>query len=127
MKGSERRPGMQHPEEWRQDLNPDALEPETAAETGRTAYDVKPVHRRFHDLADDELKRIPILPVGMQLKQGSTYIDLRADDPDEFVATSEMVAGPGQYIVPKAEVDYQLWNRLIGVQEPERLGAADDS
>jgi hypothetical protein len=29
--------------------------------------------------------------------------------------------------VPKSEVDYQLWNRLIGIDNPERLGDVDDS
>ena len=28
--------------------------------------------------------------------------------------------------VPKSEVDYQLWNRLIGVDNPERTGEADE-
>ena len=26
------------------------------------------------------------------------------------------------FIVPKSEVSYQLWNRLIGVENPERTG-----
>ena len=33
---------------------------------------------------------------------------------------------PVRYYVPKTEVDYRLWNRLIGVDNPERLGEADD-
>jgi hypothetical protein len=28
--------------------------------------------------------------------------------------------------VPKSAVNYQLWNALIGVDNPERLGFADD-
>jgi len=37
-----------------------------------------------------------------------------------------MVATKHNWYVPKASVDYQLWNLLIGVQEPERLGLADE-
>jgi hypothetical protein len=38
-----------------------------------------------------------------------------------------MQAGANDRYVPKSEVDYQLWNRLIGIDNPERLGEADDS
>jgi hypothetical protein len=33
-----------------------------------------------------------------------------------------MVADRGRYLVPKSEVDYQLWNRPIGVTDPARTG-----
>jgi hypothetical protein len=35
-----------------------------------------------------------------------------------------MVAERGRWYVPKASVDYQLWNALIGITNPERLGQA---
>jgi hypothetical protein len=38
-----------------------------------------------------------------------------------------MEVGPDNWYVPKSEVDYQLWNRLIGVTSPERLGDADEA
>ena len=34
-----------------------------------------------------------------------------------------MVATKEHWYVPKAAVDYELWNRLIGVSDPERLYA----
>ena len=37
-----------------------------------------------------------------------------------------MMVEPGQWIVPKHGVDYQLWNRLIGVDNPERTGEASE-
>jgi hypothetical protein len=69
------------------------------------------------------------LPVGARLRQGATYIDLTKCDPvcHEFKATAQMVAGPDNLYVRKDEVDYLLWNRLIGEQNPERLGQADES
>lgn len=38
-----------------------------------------------------------------------------------------MEATDNNWYVPKSEVSYQLWNRLIGVQNPERLGEASES
>ena len=127
-------PGDQHPEEWRRDLNPDALAGQNigaagpqAAKQAATAYEVKEVHRQFHGFSDDELKRIPILPQGARLEQGATYVDLQDPRLDEFTATGDMAAGPNNWYVPKREVDYQLWNRLIGIANPERLGDADET
>ena len=125
------RPGVQHPEEYRYDLNPDAVSgpnpglpgahPEKAA---LTAYDLKDVHRDLAELEDDELRSIPVLPEGSWLKQGATYVDLKDPGRHEFTATGDMVAGPANRFVPKSEIDYVLWNRLIGVKDPDRLDEA---
>jgi hypothetical protein len=127
------RPDLKHPEPWRSDLNPDVLAGQNIGVLGphpegdaHTAYDVKDAHRRLADFRDDELKSIPILPAGSRLEQGATYVDLRATECQEFRARGDMEAGPQNWYVPKDQVDYQLWNRLIGVQNPERLGQADE-
>jgi hypothetical protein len=130
------RPGATHPEEYAGDLNPDfgagmnvgnlGPHPEKAGGV-RTAYDLKAAHRRLQGLTDDELKQIPILPAGTRLEQGATYIDLKEHDPQEITARGDMKAQPSNWYVPKSEVDYQLWNCLIGVENPERLGTADES
>jgi len=130
------RPGEQHPEEYRGDLNPDFMagqnvglagpHPEKASDV-HTAYDIKNLHNRLPGFEDGELKQIPVLPEGTRLEQGATYIDLREREPQEFTARGDMVAAPSNWFVPKSEVDYQLWNRLIGVDNPERLGDADDT
>jgi hypothetical protein len=80
----------------------------------RTAKDVKDLHARFRDWLDSDLEEIPVLPEGTRLEQDATYIDLREDQPEEFVATGGMEAGPGNCYVPKSEVPYQIWNRLLG-------------
>jgi hypothetical protein len=116
------RPGVQHPEQQRRDLNPEASPSE---QPPRSAYDMKDMHERLPDLQDDDLKQIPVLPSGSRLKQGSTYVDLGGER-REFKATADMVAGPNNRYVPKAEVDHELWNRLIGVDNPTRLGRADE-
>jgi hypothetical protein len=126
-------PGEQHPEEYRRDLNPDAMAGQNVGLVGadaekqsRTAHDLKAVQRQFVGLTDDELKQIPILDRGTRLQQGAAYLDLNDLDRGEFKALGNMEAGRDNWYVPKSEVDYQLWNRLIGVDNPERLGEADE-
>ena len=126
------RPGEQHPPHWRQDLNPEPLaginygpatEPDPALM--RTAFDVKSIHRRLVDeFRDDELKRIPLLPRGQRLEQGARYYDICEER--ELTALGNQVAERDGCLVPKSEVDYLLWNRLRRVQNPERVGLADE-
>lgn len=127
--------GEQHPEEYQDDLNPDAMaglnagvmgEHPEKSDTVRTAHTIKTLNRRLQELEDDDLKQIPVLPTGSRLEQGATYIDLADEEPNELKARGDMEAGPDNYYVPKSELDYQLWNRLIGVDNPERLGEADE-
>jgi hypothetical protein len=112
-------PGPPHPDQWRKDLNPDFMagqnfeEARSEREESRhNAYDVKRAHRQLSWLTDDELRNIPLLPPGTRLEQGATYIDLSAPEPREFTATGDMEAGERNLLVPKSEVDYELWNRL---------------
>jgi hypothetical protein len=80
------------------------------------------LHARFSHWPDADLKQIPVLPAGSRLEQDATYIDLAAARPSEFTATANLEAGSGQSIVPKSEVPYQLWNRLLGITNPARTG-----
>ena len=127
------RPGEQHPEEWRQDLNPNANAGQNVGLIGPhpeldadTAYDRKEVQRQLPEFDADELKQISILPTGSRLEQGATYVDLRDASRHEFTAMGNMEAGPNNWYVLKSSVDYVLWNRIIGVQNPERLNQASE-
>jgi hypothetical protein len=123
-------PGEQHPEAWRQDLNPNALAgqnrgPATDEALKRlpTLYDRKDLHRRFRVLSDSELKQVPVLVPGMRLQQGATYVDLNHPERGVFRATGDLTAGPEDACVPKSEVPYELWHRLlavIGLEDPAR-------
>lgn len=126
-------PGQQHPEEWRDDLNPNAMKGQNQGMASNhpekdapTAYDIKAIHDMLDNITDDNLRQIPVLPAGTRLDQGAIYIDLRDPGRKEFKARGDMEAGPDNWYVPKSAVDYQLWNELIGVQNPERLGTADE-
>ncbi|HYB97432.1 MAG TPA: hypothetical protein VEC39_20840 [Vicinamibacterales bacterium] len=94
-----------HPEKW-----------------ARTAKDVKQLHARFSDWLDSDLDEVPILPEGSRLEQGATYIDLRDEQPAEFMATGGMEAGPDNLYVAKSDVHYEIWNRLLGITNPQRTG-----
>lgn len=108
---------------WDRDLHPDnSLD---RNESAPTAFDVKVAHRHLADLGDDDLKQISIIPDGTRLDQGATYIDLLGSR-EEFSAIGSMEGGKGHAYVAKADVDYQLWNRLIGVDNPKRLSAEDE-
>lgn len=120
-------PGDQHPERYRADLNPDPTAGQNhglhrAGERGPSAYDMKDVHQTWHGLSDADLKQLPVLPRGTRLEQGAVYLDLNDPARGEIKALGNMVAGPEHRYVAKHAVDYQLWNALIGVDDPERLG-----
>lgn len=111
---------------FQQDLHPDTAAEQNDARL-TTAYDLKAAHSRLQGYNDDELKQIPVLLEGTRLEQGTTYLDLFANPPKEFKAMGSMVAGQYHMYVPKNETDYQLWNRLIQVDNPERTGDADEA
>jgi hypothetical protein len=124
------RPEDKHPQPYQDDLNPDASNginwglagPHPEKENPRTAKDEKDLHQLLSDFRDDELDQIVLLPAGSRLEANATYINLREAEPREFTAEGNEEVGSVDWIVPKAEVDYPLWNRLIGVQNPDRTG-----
>jgi len=120
-------------EEFRRDLYPNpyggqnvGVASEAAYDDATSAYDLKPANRALQDFEDDELKQVPILRAGTRLEQGAVYVDLHDPNRREFKALGSMSAERGQWLVPKSAVDYVLWNRLIGVTDPERLNQADE-
>ena len=68
---------IQHPEEYREDLNPEYGEGENIGppryET-RPAEEIKELHELFPGLRNSELKQIPVLVAGSRLEQGATYL-----------------------------------------------------
>lgn len=133
MSGKIYHPEDQHPEPYQSELNPDANKGQShgaaqpghwKAGTGRSAHDVKELHNLLTDLSNDELKRIALLPEGSRLRPGATYLDLHDPARSEFTGSADRSVGPGDWIVPKAEVDYPLWNQLTGVTNPDRLDQA---
>ena len=93
----------------------------------RTANDEKEAHRQLVDWTEDELKQVPLLPVGARLEAGAIYVDLRDPARREFTATGEMQVPIDGLYVPRSEVDERTWNQLLGVRTPERIAQAGRS
>lgn len=130
---SQTQPKDREPDEFDHDLHPNTnaginhqqlgANPEVDAPS---AESLTQLHNVLTDFTNDELRRIVVLQPGDRLEQGATYLDLRRPTREEFKATGDMVVGDPMtnLIVPKSQVDYQLWNRLRGVNDPERTGEA---
>jgi hypothetical protein len=129
------RPEHKHPEPYQQDLNPDASKglnwglagPHPEKEQPRTAYDVKEVHRWLCEVSDEELQQIPLMPAGSRLESNAHYLDLADARRQEYKAEGTETVPEGKYIVPKSEVDFELWNWLRGVKDPARTGGRPKS
>jgi hypothetical protein len=109
-----------HPDEYARDLNPDWMAGQNLRERAedvdprlRYASEIKEITRFLQDFEVDELREIPVLPAGARLEQGATYVNLRDPARAPFTATAEMAAGTEDWLVPKNEVPYPYWNRLI--------------
>lgn len=118
-------------DEFDRDLNPEPLAGQNIGadqdDAGRrTAKDVKEIHAVLNDWSDEDLDQVPIVPTGTRLEQNATYLDLSAPTSREFTARGDMSATPGQCLIAKSEVPYQLWNRLRGVDDVNRTGIVED-
>ena len=91
-----------------------------------SAHDLKEIHDLLPDFADDELRRITIVAPGQRLEQGAVYVDLRDPERREFKAMGGTTAEPNNLYVAKSGMDYPLWNRLIGVDNPDRTAAGEN-
>lgn len=91
-----------------------------------SAYDVKSLHEKLSDFDNGELKRIPVLAHGERLEQGGKYLDLSDDEHTVFTAQGSLEAQDPHLYVPKSGTDYELWNRLTGVDVIAEPTSADD-
>lgn len=108
-------------DELDRDLHPDPLggqnlrpNSESRDTPELTAFHLRTQGRRFEGLDDESLKQVPVVPEGMRLQQGATYVNLTEPRPREFTASGEMVATPGDAFVPKDCVAGDTWDTLTG-------------
>jgi hypothetical protein len=119
-----------HPEEFLNDLNPTAVAgqnigvnaPHPEKEEGHSAFDIKDAHDMLPDLTSDELRELRVLPIGAPLLENATYLDLCHRERGEIHGRAGMFADAAHWYVPKKDVDYQLWNRLLGIHDIRRTG-----
>ena len=84
------------------------------ADDSRFAMDDKGLVQRLDRLDAAELARLPVVEPGTRLEQGGVYVDLNDLAQGPFKAIGGQEAGAGNRYVPKRDVDYELWNRLVG-------------
>jgi hypothetical protein len=119
-----------HPEQYRKDLNPDVVggqnigvesdRPEKIE--GHRAYDMKEAHELLPDVPADDLKELRVLPPGTRLLANATYLDLLRRERGELKAQGIEIADDDHWYVEKKDVDYELWNRLLGIRDVKRTG-----
>lgn len=101
----------------------------THADESVAAADQKELHTALADLSAEELGRLPILRAGARLEQGGTYLDLEDRARGPFRALGGQEAEAGRRYVAKKDVDYELWNRLVGADREAAIvrpeGAAE--
>ncbi len=114
--------------EFLPDIAPEtpAAELHTHVDESRPAVEDKALHDRLQGLDNAELARLPIVERGTRLDQGGTYIDLNDLERGPFKALGSQMAERHNRYVAKHDVDYELWNKLVGqeteprVERPER-------
>jgi hypothetical protein len=118
-----------HPPEWRADLNPESMEGQNIGASSkrndpvaRTTADIDVLAGRLNGFTRDELSQMPIVSPGTKLKQGAVYLDMRIPSPVPFTATADITATEMNYYAPKAEIPYELWNRLVAALGPATMG-----
>lgn len=78
------------------------------------AQDCKDAQSLLPNMTKDEWKRVHLVPPGMRLRTGDRYVDLRDTRRGELVATGEETANQSSLLVAKNDVDYEVWNKLLG-------------
>ncbi|XXX73389.1 hypothetical protein WMF30_37690 [Sorangium sp. So ce134] len=119
---------QKHPDELQRDLNPNHMAGQnigggsaTLDPSVKLASDIKELTLQLQDFTSDELREIPVLPEGARLLQSAIYVDLAAPERRAFRATAQMLARPGQHLVPKADTPHMNWNRLVRIGDSQRL------
>jgi hypothetical protein len=125
MSGKIYHPEEKHPEPYQEELGPDASKGlnyglEGADLPTRTAVDIKELHQYLSDFTNDELQQIEVLQEGARLETGATYINLARDRRQEIQALGNEDVDKYDLYVAKKDVPFELWNRLLGVDNPDR-------
>ena len=122
---------QKHPPEWSDDLNPERMDGQNIGasskhndSSARTAADIDVLTGRLNGFTRDELLQIPIVPAGTRLKQGAIYLDMRIPASVPLAANADIKATEMNYYAPKAEISYELWNRLVAALGPATMGEA---
>ncbi len=78
-----------------------------------SAADVKAEHRILRDVAEEELRTLPLVPAGEFLQRGQWYLDLHNPARGEFPGNGREHVRPGQRVIVRSAASRELWRRLI--------------
>lgn len=108
---------LRNPEPWSSEVDstrdPASVAAVPTSPATQPASTLPELVRLLADFNQDELDQIPVVQVGARLRPRAVYVDLRAPVRREFMADGQAATHDNAY-VPKAEVEYELWNRLVG-------------
>ena len=79
--------------------------------------EIKEVYGLLPEWHKDELRRLFFVSPGTRLAQGGVYVDIRVPDRGELIAHGEEQV-QDELLVPKAAVDYEIWNKLLNKPLP---------
>jgi hypothetical protein len=122
-------PEDKHPQPYQEDLAPDASKGLNYGLEGpdlptQDASNVKDLHELLSDFSAEELKQIPVQCAGNRLETGAVYLKLSAHQRYEFKAQGTEDVLDGDFIIAKKDVPFELWNRLVGIDDPARTKRA---
>jgi len=84
------------------------------ADESTSAAEDKTLHGQLPELTNDALSRIAVIEPGVQLEQGSVYLDLNDRGAGPFKALGNQQSDSAHRYVAKKDTDYELWNQLVG-------------
>jgi hypothetical protein len=78
-----------------------------------TAADVKNEHRVLREIAEGDLRQLPLVPVGAFLQRGEWFLDLHNPARGEFPGNGREHVRPGQRVIARSAASRDLWMRLV--------------
>jgi hypothetical protein len=105
------------------DIAPDpaTLGPSGHGDESYRAVEDKDIYRLLPDLTAGKLSTLPIVEPGTRLEQGGVYADLNDLARGPFKALGSEFATADVRYIAKRDVDYELWNRLVGQHAEPRI------
>ena len=78
----------------------------------RTAVDVKRQHRVLRDIADRELRAVPLVATAI-LRRGERYVDLHDPARGEFAGDGYERVRPGRGVLAKSDTPAAVWRAVV--------------
>jgi len=113
---------FRHPPEEREHLEPNRLAGQNIGRKHQTrsAAELNEAVRALDGFRPEELREVRVVVAGERLEEGATYVDLRDPLREPFTARGDIEVEEGSLYIPKQEVAFEHWRRIVDPDEPER-------